>query len=187
MLRHSDFSLRPLAPSDKEMILAWRNADRVRINMYNDRLITPEEHEGWFPQALVDKSARYMIFEWKCGPVGFVSFTGINHEHGRCIWAFYLGETDVPKGSGSAMEYFALTYAFEHLDIRKLSCEVFAFNTGVIKLHEKFGFVHEGRFVKHHLKNGAYEDIVRLAQFRENWEQRKASLKSRCFVPEGAC
>ena len=38
------------------------------------------------------------------------------------------------------MEFFALDYAFLTLKIRKLCCEVFTFNSGVIKLHEKFGF-----------------------------------------------
>lgn len=184
MLRFSDITLRPLARADRERLLKWRNADRVRENMYNDHLITPDEHARWFDKALSDPLGRYLVCEYQGQPVGFVSFTGINASHGRCSWAFYLGETDVPRGTGSAMEFLALSYAFETLGVRKLCCEVFVFNAGVIKMHERFGFQHEGRFVQHYLKNGQYEDIVCLARFGADWNDDKAALRTRCFAAE---
>lgn len=184
MLKFTDITLRPLAESDRERTLLWRNSERVRVNMYNDHIISPEEHSAWFQSALSDENANYLIAEYLCQPVGFVSFTQINRKHDRCSWAFYLGETEVPKGTGSAMEFLALTHAFEVLKIRKLCCEVFVFNSGVIKLHEKFGFVHEGRFTAHYLKNGQYEDIVCLARFGADWANEKQNLKSRCFPAE---
>ena len=79
------------------------------------------------------------------------------------------------------MEYLALDYAFVTLKIRKLCCEVFVFNAGVIKLHEKFGFTHEGRLVGHYMKNGMYEDIVCLAKFGDKWSQERAIFRARCF------
>ena len=122
-----------------------------------------------------------MIFEINHRAVGFVSFTNIDSVHGRCSWAFYLGENEVPRGSGAAMEFVALNFAFGQLGIRKLCCEVFSYNTGVIKLHEKFGFIQEGSFVKHFVKNGKYEDIVSLALFKEYWEKSSEKLKTKCF------
>ena len=184
MLKFSDITLRPLSPNDKERVLLWRNSERVRVNMYNDHLISPEEHSAWFEASLKDTSASFLIAEYQDRPVGLVSFTHIDRKHDRCSWAFYLGETDVPRGSGSAMEFLALSHAFETLKIRKLCCEVFVFNAGVIKLHEKFGFVHEGRFVGHYLKNGQYEDIVCLAKFGTDWPNERQDLKSRCFPAE---
>jgi RimJ/RimL family protein N-acetyltransferase len=79
------------------------------------------------------------------------------------------------------MEFFALSYAFEVLGIRKLCCEVFLFNTNVIKLHEKFGFKKEGHFTKHYSKNDIYEDIVCLAKFKDNWSDEKELFKLRYF------
>jgi len=185
MLRYSDFNLRRMAVEDKKRIFAWRNSERVRVNMYTDHIIGPEEHVRWFENALANENGRYLLLELKHRPVGFVSFTEIDRVHRRCTWAFYLGETDVPRGTGSAMEFLALCYAFEELEIRKLCCEVFVFNSAVIKLHEKFGFVQEGRFARHVFKNGKEEDIVRLAKFSDNWNVEKTILKARCFSVEG--
>jgi len=79
------------------------------------------------------------------------------------------------------MEFFSLDYAFLTLKIRKLCCEVFTFNGGVIKLHEKFGFVQEGRFVEHYKKNEGYEDIVCLAKFASSWADDRPAFEKRLF------
>ena len=185
MLKFENFSTRSIELKDKNCIMQWRNSERVRSNMYSDHIISQQEHESWFRHALVDQSASFLIFLFQERPVGFISFTNINHIHGRCTWAFYLGEIDVPRGTGSAMEFFALYYAFVVLEIRKLCCEVFAFNTGVIKLHEKFGFANEGRLVEHYIKNDKYEDVVCLAKFGVKWIEERKNFSARCFGKEG--
>lgn len=181
MFNYDSFSIRPIEIKDKDQILQWRNLDRVRWNMYNDHVISQKEHDTWFSRALVDTSATYLVFLYEARPVGFASFTNISVVHGRCYWAFYLGELDVPRGCGSVMEFFALDYAFITLKIRKLCCEVFTFNGGVIKLHEKFGFVQEGRFVEHYKKNEGYEDIVCLAKFASSWADERPAFEKRLF------
>lgn len=176
-----DYSLRLINTNDKEIILSWRNTERVRENMYTDHIISEDEHDRWFTKALADNTARYLIFEVNQRPVGFIAFTNIDTIHNRCSWAFYLGEVDVLRGTGSSMEFFALQYAFEKLMIRKLYCEVFIFNSGVIKMHEKFGFVKEGHFAAHYYKNSKYEDIACLAMLKDTWASSKDALKVRCF------
>ena len=80
------------------------------------------------------------------------------------------------------MEFLALTFAFEELGIRKLCCEVLSFNAGVVKLHEKFGFLIEGRFIEHFRRNDEFADIVCLAKFRKSWAADKQGLRARCFA-----
>jgi UDP-4-amino-4,6-dideoxy-N-acetyl-beta-L-altrosamine N-acetyltransferase len=181
MIDYENFSIRLIDQNDKELILSWRNSERVRCNMYSDHLITQKEHDTWFSKALVDISAVYLLFLYMERPIGFISFTHIDKIHQRCFWAFYLGEVDVPRGSGSVMEYFALDYAYMTLKIRKLCAEVFIFNSTVIRLHEKFGFIEEGRFVAHYLKNGQYEDIVCIARFMETWLDDRKIFQNRIF------
>lgn len=181
MFNYGSYSIRPIEIIDKDLILRWRNSDRVRSNMYNDHVISQEEHDAWFSRALIDANATYLVFLHEAKPIGFASFTNISVAHSRCHWAFYLGEVDVPRGCGSVMEFFALDYAFHTLKIRKLCCEVFAFNGGVIKLHEKFGFVQEGRFVEHYKKNERYEDVVCLAKFSSSWADERPAFENRLF------
>jgi UDP-4-amino-4,6-dideoxy-N-acetyl-beta-L-altrosamine N-acetyltransferase len=181
MFNINSYSIRPVELEDKDLILQWRNSERVRAGMYNDHIISQKEHELWFSKALVDDSSAYLIFLYESRPIGFASFTNINLIHSRCYWAFYLGEENVPRGSGSVMEFFALDYAFCTLKIRKLCCEVFLFNAAVIKLHEKFGFVREGEFAQHYKKNKRYEDIVCLAKFASSWTEDRITLENRLF------
>lgn len=169
MSKRESYHLRPLEESDLEKVLAWRNSERIRTNMYTDHIISIQEHKAWFEVAQLDKNSRYMIFELQGRPIGFVSFTNVDQKNNKCYWAFYIGEEDIPPGTGAFMEFFAIEYAFEVLKIRKLCCEVFVFNSSVIKLHNKFGFTEEGRFVKHILKNNTYEDVISLALFNNAW------------------
>jgi UDP-4-amino-4,6-dideoxy-N-acetyl-beta-L-altrosamine N-acetyltransferase len=179
--RYHDYRLRPLSKDDGALVLGWRNQERVRVNMYTDHVIGEDEHGRWLAAALVDQTARYLIAEFRERAVGFVSLTRINSKHRTCMWAFYLGEADAPRGSGAAMEYLALTYAFDTVGIRKLQCEVFAFNASVIRLHERFGFKREGLFVRQYAKGAKFEDVVALALFDDEWAASRQSMYGRCF------
>lgn len=168
-LTKSEFALRPMAVNDAPMVLAWRNQDHIRKNMYTDHIIKPEEHAGWTARVIEDPACDYYIFSHQTRPIGLVGFYDIQPIHHRADWAFYLGESDAPKGAGPAMEYFAIELVFDKHPIDKLCCEVFTFNAGVIKLHERFGFVHEGLLKAHYWKEGP-EDVARMALFRDTWE-----------------
>lgn len=180
----TDCTLRPMAEQDRALVLSWRNQDRIRANMYSDHVIAPDEHDRWFDRALTDATAAYRIFEHQGRALGFVSFTGIDRVNGRCSWAFYLGEADAPRGSGAAMEFLALDEVFGPLGVQKLCCEVFTFNAGVVRLHQRFGFVQEGLFVRHYLKAGEMQDIVCLARFAETWPEDRAGLRASVFKEE---
>ena len=60
------------------------------------------------------------------------------------------------------MEFLALEHAFNTLKLHKLYCEVFAFNSPVVKLHQKFGFQIEGTFREQRVVDGSYVDVFRL-------------------------
>lgn len=181
MAKQEDYRLRPLEEPDLEMVLRWRNLEHIRANMYTDHIITMEEHQAWFDRISKDKKVCYLVSEFQNRSIGLVYFTNIDSLSNKCYWGFYLGEADVPLGSGSAMEFLALDYAFEILKIRKLCCEVLAFNNKVIKHHKKFCFQEEGTFVQQIFKNNRYEDIVCLALFRDKWSEEKTALQKLVF------
>ena len=182
----ADFSLRPMVESDRVRILAWRNTERVRSKMYTDHVIEQNEHDRWFDSALSAGNARYLVFEHSGRPIGFVAFTQIDDRNGRCLWGFYLGEEDVPWGSAVALEFCSIAHAFEDLAIRKLCCEVLASNAAVIKLHQRFGFRVEARYVAHVRKGERFEDVVGLALFAHEWNEQRDRLHATFFRQRGA-
>jgi len=177
MLEREDYRLRPLEEMDLERILMWRNSDRIRAVMFTDHHISEDEHRAWFMRMQQLEDAVGLIFEVKGRSAGLVYFSRIDYHNGLCFWGFYLGEENLPKGTGTIMGFLALDYAFENLGIRKLIGETLAFNTASIKFHKRLGFVEEGRSVRQILKNGRYEDVISFVRFNEGWQKSKQELE----------
>ncbi|MEH2192961.1 MAG: UDP-4-amino-4,6-dideoxy-N-acetyl-beta-L-altrosamine N-acetyltransferase [Nostoc sp.] len=179
--KSEDYRLRALEESDLQQVLEWRNSDRIRANMYTDHIISMDEHREWFEKITKDDKDVYKIFEFKARSLGVVNATQIDRVNQKCSWAFYLGDENVPLGSGAVMEFLFLKYIFEELKIRKLCCEVFGFNLTTIKLHQKFGFREEGCFKQHIFKNNIYQDVISMALLVDEWIINKPKLEKLCF------
>ena len=180
MFKMNSYSLRQLEESDLPLILEWRNDETVRKNMYTDHIITIEEHKLWYANLNQRNDQLYFICECNEKPIGVVNFVQLDLHNHCAYWGFYLGG-EQPPGRGAAMDYIALEYAFSIMKLCKLCCEVFIFNKGVIKLHQKFGF-HEERVLKAHvIKAGQPEDVVSLALLSSDWESKKNKLLRLCF------
>lgn len=186
MLNREACNLRPVERGDLEKLLQWRNSDRIRMNMYTDHIISMDEHISWFEKSQNQNVNVHLVFEVDKKPVGLVYFKDIDENNGRSNWGFYIGETNHPRGSGTALGVLGLQYAFTKLNLRKVCGEAFAFNEASIKFHKKLGFVEEGRLVKHILKHGAYKDIVLFAMFREVWVEKEQYLTDIAFSERGA-
>ena len=179
-----EYRLRPIEEQDLEMVLRWRNSDRVRLNMYTDHEITIDEHRAWFDRLRKEPVPTFLIFEFRDKPIGVVNVTQIDTRNEKCYWGFYIGDPEAPPGSGTALGYFGLNYIFDVLKIRKLCAEAFAFNEASIRFHKRIGFVEEGLLARHVQKNGRYEDVIPFALFAEDWAVHKSRIEAACFTEE---
>jgi len=150
--------------------------------MFSDHIITVDEHLAWFRSINQREDVKCLVFEFECRPVGLMYFTQIDRDNSKCAWGFYLGEETLPKGTGSAMGFLGVEFAFVDLGVRKLSGEVLAFNTASIRFHKRLGFVEEGHFVEHVVKNGKYEDVLSFALFKDHWQRNKSELEALIFT-----
>lgn len=184
--RQNEFGiLRPIKNSELELMLSWRNAPAVRENMYTTHEISQSEHLAWWERTSSSDRQRYFMYEFQDNPLGIVGFTGLDRENQNSFWAFYASPS-APKGTGSRMEILALDYAFDELGLYKLCCEVLAFNTPVIKLHEKFGFKVEGILRDQYRREGAFIDIYRLGILASEWaEVRNAMISILSRISKG--
>jgi UDP-4-amino-4,6-dideoxy-N-acetyl-beta-L-altrosamine N-acetyltransferase len=166
------YRLRRLRETDLETVRLWRTSPEVTRYMYSDPEITPEDQRRWFERIEQSPSDRVWIIELLEGPkpVGVLSLSAIDRDHGRCAWAYYLGDTGV-RGAGLArsLELNVYAYVFETLGLNKLWCEVLAFNDRVVALHEKFGSRVEGVLRQHIRKHGEWHDVVRMAVLADDW------------------
>ena len=176
VLEYVDYKLRPIKKEELELILKWRNSDRIRKNMYEDSIISMKQHKKWF-QSLKSSKSVYLVFEHRTKPLGVVYFHDIDEKNNKCTWGFYIGEESPGKGTGTILGYLGLEYAFTKLKIRKVSGETFAFNEASIHFHKKLMFKEEGKLNHHVLRNGSFEDIFLFSLFSEEWEKNKEMLK----------
>lgn len=170
------YEMRPMTSGDLAMVREWRNSDNVRPYMYTTHEITQAEHEAWWARVSVDPRSRHYVFCVNDVPVGVVNIVEIDEYNGTASWGYYIGAENAPPGTGSAMEYIALDMVFGELGIRKLVCEVFAFNKRPLKMHARFGFVQEGVRRAHKKHEDAYEDVIELGVFAEEWAQVRDGL-----------
>jgi len=172
----SDFGrLRCIEDFELALMLSWRNDPRVRSNMYTRHEISMDEHLAWWDRYRNQQDQIYLMYEKSGMPLGIVAFNSIDLVSRHAFWAFYA-DPDAPQGVGSFMELLALDYAFDELNLHKLSCEVLAFNARVIRLHQKFGFSVEGVFRSHHLGDGAFVDVYRLGMLEDEWPEKRGQL-----------
>ena len=146
-------ALRPLTLDDRDRVLTWRNSPEVSEYMYSDDIIAPEAHARWLDAALDDPRRRYWIIEMDGAPVGLANLYDIDPISRRASWAFYLGEASTRgKSIGAVVELQVLDIVFGEMGLGKLWCEVLDMNTGVVRLHQKFGFRQEALLRRHIFK-----------------------------------
>ena len=169
------YGLRPITEADLELVRSWRNSDRVRVNMYTDHMITPEEHLRWFEKVKGGDTDLYLICEKEGTPVGVVYFNHIDRKQRDCEWGFYLGQTTAPKGTGTRMGITGLDFAFGPLGMRRVRGETFAFNTRGLAFHRRLGFVEVGPRISR-TKSGREEDVVRFVLESDQWRSARERL-----------
>jgi UDP-4-amino-4,6-dideoxy-N-acetyl-beta-L-altrosamine N-acetyltransferase len=171
-LRLEDFHLRPLAETDREMVRNWRNQPHIRELMYKDHVISEEEHLLWFEKIKDNPAVVYLILEYQGRPLGLTNFTKIDREARSCMWGFYIGEDNRPRGAGTVMGFLSLDYAFETIPIREVVGEVLEHNVKSRDLFDRLGFALTGRLAQQVFKNGAYVDVRVYALTAEDWRKR---------------
>lgn len=103
--------LRDLLESDLPMILDWRNSEKVRNSMYNNHIISWEEHLDWFERIKADNSLQWLIYYNQNEDLGVIYFTNLDLKNRSSFWGFYT-KPNAPRGSGTLLGIDALDHFF---------------------------------------------------------------------------
>jgi UDP-4-amino-4,6-dideoxy-N-acetyl-beta-L-altrosamine N-acetyltransferase len=171
-------TFRPLQREDRETIRLWRNLPQIRRCMLTDHVIGPEEHAAWFERVFDNPCHRHWIVRCEQEEAGLLNLYDIDIRNKRCYWGLYIVGNNVRgKSVGMFAEYFILQYVFEDLQFEKLCCETLDFNRGVLRMHQAFGFVEEGRLRRHILRSDGAHDVICLGIFRREWEVKRPQFE----------
>jgi RimJ/RimL family protein N-acetyltransferase len=107
--------------------------------------------------------------------VGFTGLDGDAYPNGDAFVGIGIGEREFwGKGYGTDALEVILRYAFQELNLRRVSLDTFEYNPRAIRCYEKVGFVHEGRARKFLLREGRRWDMLFMGILREEWLARNS-------------
>src|SRR3954468_7209469 len=99
--------------------------------------------------------------------IGEVMLHSIDRYSNACHLGISLHRDRWGKGYGQDAVRTLVGYAFDKMNFRKVSLEVLAEDLRAVGAYRKVGFVEEGRFRSHTWHAGRYQDVLRMAIFRD--------------------
>lgn len=174
--------LRPHTTASLEPLLRWEND--VEIQRLSDG------HTGTFSREEVTaKLERWMrpsddIVHLAIGlvgraePVGYLHLALIERAHRRCRLGIVIGEKDRwGHGCGHRAVVRAVDYAFDVLDLDRITAEVLADNPRSVRLFESAGFVREGVMREYVHRGGSRVDELIFGLLRRDRERGRSAGK----------
>lgn len=106
--------------------------------------------------------------------IGVLDLSGINWTAGDAWLGVGVGEPEYwGKGYGSEAVNLLLRFAFESLNLRRVSLNVFEYNERAIKSYLKLGFTIEGRTRQFLNRFDRRWDVIYMGILRCEWEIRQ--------------
>ncbi|HDR50743.1 MAG TPA: N-acetyltransferase [Mariniphaga anaerophila] len=176
MLTGEKILLRPLNFYDVEKFYKWRNDLHVKkLAMMHPFPVTMESEKEWVESISKKKDNQLVVFsicEKETGNcIGFVKLFNINWVHRYCYFGIVIGE-DSARGKGYGYEALTLIshYAFNILNINKITLEVIKINEDAIKLYKNFGFIEEGELKRQFYFDGKWHAVLIMSLFKKTNE-----------------
>lgn len=140
--------LRKIKDEDTDLIVKWRNNDRVYNNFVFSQELTPEMHREWLKEKVETGLVEQFIIIEKDSvkPVGSVYFRDIDRDKLEAEYGIFIGEDDaIGKGYGTEAAELALGYIFEDVQLKRVFLRVFEDNAAAIKSYKNVGFKRTNR------------------------------------------
>lgn len=170
MLHAREITLRPIVPSDGDLLFAWRNSLSYRECFQGRRFIVGrEEFDAEWKRECAGRHQQFMIEHGKeKTSAGLIYSFQYNATDGTVMFGIFVADSYQATGCAAIATVLFLKYLFGNFFVRKVSVDVFAYNLKSLLPSRALGFVEEGVFRKHRFLHGAFHDIYRLAMFADD-------------------
>jgi [ribosomal protein S5]-alanine N-acetyltransferase len=165
--------LRPIEPEDGALIDRWfQDAETSRLtgelpmSLARRRMRITAEGEGrdWFGFiiCLIDDDR----------PIGRADLFEIDRRNGSAAFGLAIGEA-ASRGQGLGGDALdaIVDFVFGQLRLERLWLGTDADNHRAIRVYERAGFVHEARLRRSFYQDGVFQDEIRMAMLRSEWER----------------
>ena len=118
------------------------------------------------------KDRAYFGIEVAGELIGSSGLHRIDHFSRSCELGIGIGREYWGKGFGQDAVRTLVDYAFEHLNMNRVSLYTLAQDPRAVGAYRKAGFVEEGRIRQHAWVRGRFEDELVMSVLREEWTPR---------------
>lgn len=171
MIFGKNITLGPIVSSDMAKIFLWNDSvDDARLNE-TYRPANWDHLENFWLNAEGDLSRVFFAIRAIPNPeiVGFVQIRDIQLVHHSAIIGLKIGDVENrSRGMGREALRLAIEYCWRHLNLSRLTINVFAHNDKAIGLYTSLGFVHEGTMQRAQFIDGEWVDLTIMALLRSD-------------------
>lgn len=164
--------LRPLERGDIPLMTQWMNDPDITKYLGRSLPVSVIQEEKWLEsQSQMNNDFTFGIIDRTSGElIGNMGLHDVSWVHRRASTGAVIGNKDYwNKGYGAEAKMLLLDFAFNALNLIKVTSSVFSFNGRSLRYLEKTGYKKEGVLKSQFFKDGQYWDEVLLAVFREDW------------------
>ncbi len=173
MIIGSRLRLRAIEPEDLPLLVCWRNDPAVYAHFYEHEPLSLAAQRRWFEAFQQRADEKYWLAEALDDPrpVGTIALVKLDWRNRRAELGRVLIAAGELRGAGYGRELceLALRYAFHHLNLHRITLDVFADNEPAVALYRRLGFVEEGRLRQHVFADGGYRDVLMFALLAEEF------------------
>jgi RimJ/RimL family protein N-acetyltransferase len=155
----------PALPDDIGNLFLWLNDAQAAQADAPYRPVDPLAFKDWLDRHTKAMPALFVIRSLRpARAIGFVLFKNLNPAFRAAELGVRVGaEQDRGKGFGSAAIALALDYAWNSLNLRRVSLTVFAGNDRAVAAYRRAGFREEGLMRQAAFCGGDWHDVVMMA------------------------
>jgi RimJ/RimL family protein N-acetyltransferase len=178
MLQSDKVTLRAIERSDLATIAKWRSVPSAYEYFFEYLPIPLAQQEKWYEQQLINRDEINFAVDDNSGLIGTASIYQIDRRNRRAEWGRIVIGDENKRGQGIGKEILGLLieYAFDHLNMHKLYCEVAAQNVSAIEVYKKLGFQQDGLLRDHVFKGGVYIDVLVMSLLEDTYRTMKRSF-----------
>jgi RimJ/RimL family protein N-acetyltransferase len=174
ILRSERIYLRPAERSDLPLFVRWLGDAEVTRHLAVRSPFSQAMEEKWFDRA-VEKQGEGQYHFVIClidgdRPIGAADLREINLEDGHAAFGIVIGEkAEWNRGYGTEALHAICDFGFGQLRLERIELDVYALNRRAQRSYEKAGFRLEGTLRHAHFADGEFQDVLRMAQLRDEW------------------
>jgi UDP-4-amino-4,6-dideoxy-N-acetyl-beta-L-altrosamine N-acetyltransferase len=175
MLSSPRIRIRAIEEADLSLIASWRSDPSVYEYFYEYLPISLREQKNWYEKQLNNSNEfNFIVADKDNKPIGTVSIYNIDRRNRKADWGrLIIADSHRGKGFGKESLLLIMQYAFDHLNLHRLYCEVLEDNKKAKNLYELVGFKSEGLLKEGVFKHGGFKNIIPMSLLEPDYRFEK--------------